>query len=288
MKLIEMVDFIGRGPFILNYKHERIGSVYDMFHSHQGIELLFVHEGTGHIVLDQKIYAISPNTLILFQPYQLHRVYMDPGAGKYIRSVLNLDPVFLDTRLKPFPELRAYFRHLWKEHVIQQIFPQEDRMELTLLYQRFHARLRQAPQETRYEEFVIFIISLLNYLRDTTTSAVSSQIRTDHHTEKVMEWVEAHFKKRFSLDELAAELHLSPYYISHLFKEMTGFSIMDYVIARRLREACLLLGTTDMPVNSICYEIGLDSTSYFSQWFKKHIGISPKAFRNEVDDKFKV
>ncbi|WP_028551575.1 AraC family transcriptional regulator [Paenibacillus sp. UNC451MF] len=291
MKLIEFVNFIGRGPFILNYRHELIGSVYDQFHSHQGIELLFIHEGSGQIVLDQKIHNITPNTLILFQPYQLHRVHMNLCAAKYLRTVLKFDPVFLDTHLKPFPELRSYFRYIWKDKLLQQIFHQEDKTELTFLYERFHTRLSQASQETRNEEFIIFIVSLLNYLRDTSLKANTytqmKSVRSDHHTEKVMDWVEAHYKQKFSLDELAADLHLSPYYISHLFKETTGFSITDYVIARRLREACLMLGTTDMPINSICYEIGLDSTSYFSQLFKKNIGMSPKAFRGEVELKFK-
>lgn len=292
MKLIEVVNFIERGPFILNYRHELIGSIYDKFHAHQGIELLFVHEGTGQIVLDQKIASIPPNTLILFQPYQLHRVRMNDGSAKYVRTVLNFDPVYLDALLKPFPELRSYFRRMWKDKLAQQIFEQEDRTELAFLYERFHSRLLQASPDARHEEFAIFMVSLLSYLRETESKALSldrtNAVRTVHHTEKVMEWVEEHFKEKFSLDELAAELHLSPYYISHLFKEATGFSITEYVIARRLREACFLLGTTDMPVHDICCEIGLDSASYFSQLFKKQIGLSPKQFRTQVENKFKV
>lgn len=137
MKLIEVVNFISRGPFILNYRHELVGSVFDKFHAHQGIELLFIHEGTGQIVIDQTIHAITPNTLVLFQPYQLHRVHMNMSSAKYVRSILNFDPLFLDNHLKPFPELRSYFRYIWKEKLPQQTFNQEIKMSSNLFINDF-------------------------------------------------------------------------------------------------------------------------------------------------------
>jgi AraC-like DNA-binding protein len=95
-----------------------------------------------------------------------------------------------------------------------------------------------------------------------------------------MEWVEQHFREELSLKQLASELHLSSYHISHLFQEHTGFTITDYMTARRLKEACLLLSTTSYSIRDIGQNIGLNSDSYFIQLFKKHIGVTPKQYRN--------
>ena len=284
MTMIDVVN-LTRKAYILNYRNESASGVF--FHAHQGIEVLFIHEGTGVIVLGQKVHPISSNTIALFQPFQLHHVHMNPKNLKYIRTVLHLDPVYLDNILKTLPELRAFFRFIWKQPMPQQIFTLKDGIgELNQLYQRFHARLKLASPETDHEEFTVFMISLLHILRSyvlpPSAEANKSPLKYDHLTEYVMDWVENRFKEKFSLDELSAALYLSPYHISHLFKEKTGISITEYIIARRLKEACLLLSTTDMPVNAICLELGLENSSYFSQMFKKHIGLTPKEFRRGV------
>lgn len=288
MNLIDIVDFT-RSPFILNYRDDRKSR--DWFHAHQGIELLFVHNGFGHVVLEQKVHTVSSGTLLLFQPYQLHRIQMNSHQVKYVRSVLNFDPLFLDAKLKPFPSLRSFFRFLWKQ---KQAYTADDSTnELSELYSRFYARLHLTTPDSHTEEFLVFIISLLHVLRgksmevDSENDAPTASLpKYDQHTENVMEWIENRFKEKFCLEELAAELHLSPYHISHLFKEATGISITNYIIARRLKEACLLLGTTNLPINRICNELGLESTSYFSHLFKKSIGVSPKQFRSGIKQTF--
>lgn len=73
----------------------------------------------------------------------------------------------------------------------------------------------------------------------------SSLEKKSGHVEKMLDWVEVHFRQPFSLESLSRELHLSPYHISHLFKQQTGITLSDYVAGRRIREACVLLENTD-------------------------------------------
>ncbi|MGP4042474.1 AraC family transcriptional regulator [Gracilibacillus sp. D59] len=40
-------------------------------------------------------------------------------------------------------------------------------------------------------------------------------------------YIKAHFSKKMSIDQIAETLNLSKYYVSHVFKEMTGYPIMD-------------------------------------------------------------
>ncbi|WP_254778362.1 helix-turn-helix domain-containing protein [Paenibacillus sp. cl141a] len=61
---------------------------------------------------------------------------------------------------------------------------------------------------------------------------------------------------------MAKSLHLSPYHLSHLFKEATGISITEYIAARRIHQSIQLLATTKKPISLITEEIGLTNSSF--------------------------
>lgn len=121
MKRIEYVD-LKRRTFILNYRHETSVGKWKKFHAHQGVEFLWIHKGNGHIYVNNKSYTVHSNTLVIFQPYQLHCVQINLDSETYIRTVLNIDPEYLDMFLKPFPLLRLYFRNLWKGNLSHPFF----------------------------------------------------------------------------------------------------------------------------------------------------------------------
>ncbi|MCQ2398976.1 MAG: helix-turn-helix transcriptional regulator [Clostridia bacterium] len=68
------------------------------------------------------------------------------------------------------------------------------------------------------------------------------------------------------------------YYIKK-FKAETGLSPMKYLTVSKIEKAKMLLETTDVPVLKIMEEVGFSDPSYFSRYFKKATGYSPRAFR---------
>ena len=74
-------------------------------------------------------------------------------------------------------------------------------------------------------------------------------------------------------------LHISPYYLSHVFKQMSGYSPVQYLLRRRIGEAQTLLITTDLPITTIAGMVGYDTQSYFNLQFTKNVGMPPKKFR---------
>lgn len=102
--------------------------------------------------------------------------------------------------------------------------------------------------------------------QDQSIEAISSSNPT--YIEKIMEWIEENYTKEFHLDLLSTELHLSQYYIAHLFHNATGANITEYLIARRMRQSCLLLKNSSLSVQQICHEVGLTNVSYFCKKFK--------------------
>ena len=93
-------------------------------------------------------------------------------------------------------------------------------------------------------------------------------------------FINSNFDRDISVNEIASAAHMSASYFSRIFKETTGFSPYDYLLAVRLDKAKEMLQKTDDPIQNIAYKAGFNSTSNFIYFFKNETGISPLKFRN--------
>lgn len=92
-------------------------------------------------------------------------------------------------------------------------------------------------------------------------------------------YIRDHAGESIRLQDLADQAALSMYYYSHLFKDRTGFSPMDYVANTRIEKAKRLLIETDLSVEDIAAESGYASSAGLIKAFKKNAGISPRRYR---------
>lgn len=82
-----------------------------------------------------------------------------------------------------------------------------------------------------------------------------------------------------SLDDLAAEVHLSTFHFARMFKQSTGVPPRVYLTRLRVERACELLELTDLPVTEIAHEVGYSSNQVLARVFMKHRGVSPGGYR---------
>jgi AraC family transcriptional regulator len=102
-----------------------------------------------------------------------------------------------------------------------------------------------------------------------------SQRRLRH----LVEYIEAHLGDDLSIDAMAAEIDLSPFYLSRVFKAAVGQSLHQYVLDRRVERAKELLRETGTPIAEIALSAGFSSQSHLSNWFRRRVGVSPAAYR---------
>ena len=98
--------------------------------------------------------------------------------------------------------------------------------------------------------------------------------------EEAKAFINSNFDRDISVNEIASEVHMSASYFSKIFKEATGFSPYDYLLAVRLDKAKEMLQKTDDSIQNIAYKTGFNSTSNFIYFFKKETEISPLKFKN--------
>ncbi|MFC5450357.1 AraC family transcriptional regulator [Paenibacillus aestuarii] len=282
MKLSTSVN-VKKEPFHLNhYKSDR-QQHWEVHHAHQSMEFLYVYEGRGTVEVHKQQSPVQPGTLLVFQPFQQHRIRMQ---GTFIRTVLMFDPYLLDNGLHAFGSLRKLFGTLWKGPLAMQAIPGQH--ELAPLFEKLNRKLKDVHPGKHQEEFTLCLLFLLKHLEPYEKEWIAPHSehkfkpRYSHTVEQMIEWIELHFKEKFDLHQMSDDLHLSTYYLSHTFRQSTGSSITEFITNRRLKEACLLLETTSKTSGYIAQEVGFLNGSYFCRVFKTMLGLTPKSYRSQL------
>ncbi|MFC7441159.1 response regulator [Laceyella putida] len=96
---------------------------------------------------------------------------------------------------------------------------------------------------------------------------------------KAKQYMDEHYTRPLSLEEVAAHVRLSPHYFSKLFKERFQMNFMDYLTGLRIEQAKQLLLHSDCSLKEICFSVGYKDPNYFSRVFKKITGVSPSEYR---------
>ncbi|MEG2073666.1 MAG: response regulator [Angelakisella sp.] len=103
---------------------------------------------------------------------------------------------------------------------------------------------------------------------------------------KLVQQAQSYIRENYSNPELSLEmlckqLHVSPAYLSTLFKQETGESYVNYLTQLRLAKAVELLRDTDEKTYVIASKVGYTEPNYFGYVFKKTYGVSPSKFRSQ-------
>jgi AraC family transcriptional regulator, arabinose operon regulatory protein len=104
-------------------------------------------------------------------------------------------------------------------------------------------------------------------------SAVSEPLQ------QVIAYIQSHYRRNLTIEELAERAHLHPNYFIRVFKRQFGTSPIQYINKKRLEEAKLLLVTTKLLLSEIGDRVGISDVSYLSRIFKASTGFSPTAYR---------
>jgi AraC-like DNA-binding protein len=106
------------------------------------------------------------------------------------------------------------------------------------------------------------------------TSAAESDL-----PERVIEYLELHYRSQISLRDVAAAFGYSPCYLTDTFRQATGIPITAWIIKRRIRAAQELLGVANTNVAVTCEAVGFNDLCYFTRQFVRHVGVTPGRFR---------
>ena len=240
-------------------------------HWHQCLEILYVEEGFGVAIVDNRHYTMRPGRLFFFPPFTLHKVRVDEQAEAiYRRTIIHLDHHAVLKCLRDFPHTQQRLEKLSRRGSEAWV------VDLAHCHSHVDHLFSRYPPPMSSESIAGLLISLFAMLPDDRTGAPGSSTGI---ASQVMFWLDEHYQEKFRLDALAAELGRSRSYVSRKFHAETGEKIHHYLNTLRLRKACECLLHSDASVREIAVRVGFSDVTWFISAFKKGIGETPLQYR---------
>lgn len=131
-----------------------------------------------------------------------------------------------------------------------------------------------------FEDVCAWIVRVLDAYLDAVS--VTKDNESPQYLEEALRYIRLHYSEQLTLEEVASKVHISLYYLSHLFKEKLGITFLEHLTRIRMEEACTLLITTEENIRDIAAHVGYDDAGYFSKAFKRRMKSTPLAYRHQM------
>ncbi|EML2247954.1 helix-turn-helix domain-containing protein [Klebsiella aerogenes] len=246
------------------------------YHWHQCVELLYISSGYGIVVVDNQHYTARPGRLFIFPPFRLHKVQVDHSdKNPYHRTTMHIEQSVVESALSAFPRHQAQFAALAASNLPAQIY---DLSEHAAFIERILEQFQRLEdnEQTTASEVAFLVMQLMTFLPEQPQRYPPRQQTV---ASRIMNWIEAHYASKFSLDQLACDLGLSRSYTSRVFRQQTGGNIHEYLLTRRIKRSCDLLRNSDESIDAIALAVGFGEVTYFITCFKKMMRQTPLQYR---------
>ncbi len=242
---------------------------HSTLHAHAFTELFYVVKGKGAFEFgDGSFVEVKEDDMIIINPNVTHTERSDKDdLLEYI--VLGIEGIeFISENETVEYSLHNYldFKHdilFYLRAIVDEVGNSEMFNELIVDY--------------------LLKILMMNVIRRTVTEL--RLYEGDPNVNKdclfVKNYINTHYRENITLDRLADLTFLNKYYLSHEFKKYTGQSPIEYLLNKRLEQSKKLLATTDISISQVSSIVGFSNSSYFSQYFKKNVGVSPSNYRDK-------
>jgi AraC-like DNA-binding protein len=251
-------------------------------HYHGIYEIYYLLSGQRAYFVKDRSYLILPGDLLFINKFEVHKTSVI-GSPEHERIVINFSDAFLNSN-NPlhYPELYSTFHHptsILRLKLQEQIFVKSIMSKLT------HELTEKA---SGFEIYTKLLLTELLLFASRFMAREESQVMehaTPQHRKisEIVRFINQRYAEPITLQHLSKQFYMSPFYLSRVFKEVTGFTFIAYLNSTRMREAQKLLKESNLKIIEIAAAVGIDNVSHFGRTFKQLTGTTPVQYRkNEM------
>jgi len=254
-------------------------------HFHKEYELYYLIKGERFIFIENQTYRLRKGTLVILDKNQIHKT--EPTESLYHDSII------IEIKEEPFSaffssdgrlSLQQFFK---RYHGVWEFNTQGQKYIESLLLRLIEEVQKKEPgyelmTKLKLSELFVFIMRY-NFQKD-SMSAAAMQKSSKHKTvSEVVNYITRNYMLSESLEELSNHFFVNKYYLSRIFKEITGFTITEYINIQRIQQAQKLLSDSDYNISEIAELLGYETASYFEKVFKKYMETTPLKYRKKLN-----
>ncbi len=247
--------------------------ISEPMHKHSELELLYVIDGTCEVTLENEIYALGQDDMLLVNTNFAHKITVSPESMvakftvSYFALCSRMKEEFLLFQCNSQADYGYKYTNLRK--IIQDILMEYAGHEETQSYRQ---------QGLSY----ILISHLVNDFKLNGHAAEKQEgWAQNQRLAYILNYVEMHYDSSVSLSDIADRLYLSASSLSRFFTKMMGESFVKYVRTVRLKKVVEKLIYTDIPVTRVAVESGFSNPSAMNKDFKEYYGLTPTEYRKK-------
>lgn len=242
-------------------------------HFHDCHQIILIKKGHVRFLVNGKESFGNSCSILLFSRHENHSLSVD--SEQYERYILQITPQISSIEHRVFSLLSnrpADFRN---------------NIDVSSNYSEFESLFCRIIDEHQRQEPLVddMIQSLIQELLILIYRKLPAPYTYDGRNAKIIFEIQRKLEKdpsqTYSLESLAKEFNISTSSLSHLFKEITGLSVMRYLQSCRMASAKSFLANTHLSVGEIVEKCGFSDNSNFCRLFKKTNGLSPMEFRKK-------
>ena len=250
-------------------------------HAHKHYELFFFEKGNAAHFIDFTEYAIQDDSLFLVSYHQMHRIKAAPFA-RNVGCAISFNQTYFDLLDSDLRNLFGAFGRNPAYYVNKEVG-----LAISKNVEQIDFELSQCLPKS--QSLVLFALNtILTYIyRSSVSQGSSDEVHNESTSKKFLELVEIHFKEKKTVQFYADALALSTRQLNRICQKEIKQSTLQIIHQRVNLEAKRLLFHTSLPIKEVCYRLGFQDPSHFSNFFKNLNAQSPESFRRKMSEIFK-
>lgn len=249
------------------------------FHYHDFNKIIIFLSGDVTYIIEGKSYTLKPWDILLVGKYDIHQPIISPDTA-YERIILWLNPHFLDAHKKNNCDLQNCFT-LATERKMNMI--RLNKKDIPTIKQTLDD-LEEAVNDKSFGSdilknaiFIQLMVKINRLFFGMDIKKKLDDVRYDPRIEKILAYINNNLDNDLSIDHLSGKFYLNKYYLMHLFKRETGYTIYNYIQKKRIIKASDYI-KKGMQAGEVCSLCGFGDYSTFVRTFKKEFKLSPKQY----------
>lgn len=252
--------------------------------SHTAFEILLILSGEQESIIDQHVYILKENDILLVPPGILHenRCFSNQGMTYFVAHFDIDDP---DLRYSMIKNGRLIYPHNTSENSSLRLILNEwiflydkkntyslsDRFLSLEILSRLMTTLAKISEENKGDKGNMQALSIARSIAETIQHNFNSFFLNENRDKNLL-----------LIKNIYREINISMSYGLEVFKEIYGISPKEYLDRLKFKESKRLIRNPNISIEFISEQVGYSNVSHFSRQFKKWAGVSPKIYRQNM------
>lgn len=244
-------------------------------HMHKYTEIVYVYEGVQHLKIEDISYELNKGDIAVIFPDTVHSFYKsDESSDKKSSEVLILisEPKLFGGLFPQLTNFRPQEPIIHKEHINNEL----------------KCALECIQPNEDFEVMFSWTCVIISYIFKILSLKSHTPMPVKDITHKIIKYIEENYTEQITRETLAREFNVSEHYISRVFSEKIKMNMRSYLGVIRTEYAATLIRTSDETLTTISQMSGFDSQRTFNRVFKSVYKLSPKEYKNNINQFLKT